>query len=492
MSIPKIIHQIWIGPKTPPTKLMDTWKNKHEKEGFEYIRWTEDEMKKRGFNSQLQNKIDDMIELNGKADILRWELLYEYGGFFVDADAYCIEPVTYLVEKYKAFAGYENEKVRNAGWVGNNNQYDDVLARTHPLIATGTMAFPPKHKLPKLAIEWIKNNDINVSKTGRRAWRTVGPGLLTRLYHGQEWKDITILPSYLFLPIHVTGTSYNGRDKIYANQEWGSTKQSYDKMNLVELPAHLQTPIDKVSILISSLDTKAKYIMDCLNSIKQQEGHIFFEIIWINDGSNEMNTKILKKMLFEFENTTRFVNIIYEENDGNKGIGYTLNKGINMCSNEIIIKMDSDDIMANNRIEKQLDYMKKNPNTAICGGQIAMFYESPQKCHNVTCHKSITWEEYKKQPLHWFINHPTVCYRKSKVLEAGNYNKNLKHMAEDFDLELRMLKTHKFIHNMPDILLAYRCHPDQVTSGSKTKDKGGASSEYWKNMRNNMINNLIN
>ena len=154
--------------------------------------------------------------------------------------------------------------------------------------------------------------------------------------------------------------------------------------------------------------------------------------------------------------------------------------------------MDSDDIMANNRIEKQLDYMKKNPNTAICGGQIAMFYESPQKCHNVTCHKSITWEEYKKQPLHWFINHPTVCYRKSKVLEAGNYNKNLKHMAEDFDLELRMLKTHKFIHNMPDILLAYRCHPDQVTSGSKTKDKGGASSEYWKNMRNNMINNLIN
>ena len=114
MSIPKIIHQLWIGPKTPPTKFMDTWKNKHEKEGFEYIRWTEDEIKKRGFTSQLQNKINDMIEINGKADILRWELLYEYGGFFVDADAYCIEPVTYLVEKYKAFAGFENERVRNA------------------------------------------------------------------------------------------------------------------------------------------------------------------------------------------------------------------------------------------------------------------------------------------------------------------------------------------------------------------------------------------
>ena len=219
---------------------MDTWKNIHEKEGFEYIRWTDYEMKKRGFNSQLQNKINDMIEINGKADILRWELLYKYGGFFVDADEYCIEPVTYLVEKYKAFAGYENEQVRNTGWCGNTDQYDDVLARTHPLIATGTMAFPPKHELPRLAIEWIKNNDINVDRTGKRAWRTVGPGLLTRLYHSQVWNDITILPSYLFLPIHVTGCAYNGREKIYANQEWGSSKQSYDSMNLVELPPHLK------------------------------------------------------------------------------------------------------------------------------------------------------------------------------------------------------------------------------------------------------------
>lgn len=38
-SIPRIIHQIWIGPKPAPTKFMDTWKDKHP--DFEYIRWTE-------------------------------------------------------------------------------------------------------------------------------------------------------------------------------------------------------------------------------------------------------------------------------------------------------------------------------------------------------------------------------------------------------------------------------------------------------------------
>ena len=41
-------------------------------------------------------------------------------------------------------------------------------------------------------------------------------------------------------------------------------------MNSVELPDHLKEPTEKVSILISSLDTKAAYVKDCLNSIKNQ------------------------------------------------------------------------------------------------------------------------------------------------------------------------------------------------------------------------------
>jgi len=286
--------------------------------------------------------------------------------------------------------------------------------------------------------------------------------------------------------------SYNGREKIYAHQEWCSTKQNYHLMDHIELPSHFKEPNDKVSILISSLNTKPDYIKDCLNSIKNQNGHIFFEIIWINDGSDEIHTTILKQLLHDFENTTRFVKIVYSENDGNKGIGYTLNIGIKMCSNDIIIKMDSDDIMVPERIQMQLEYMKSNVDVAICGGQIAMFYNGKETTHGITRHPDISWEQYKQNPSHWFINHPTVCYRKSKVLEAGNYDKNMKHMAEDFELELRMLKTHGFIKNLPNVVLGYRCHPEQVTTGAKTKDKGGAGSQYWNNVRNDIINKLIN
>lgn len=481
-NIPKIIHQIWIGDKPPPTKFMDSWKDKHEPQGFEYIRWTEQELKNRGFISQLQDKIDSMEEINGKADILRWEILYEYGGFFTDADAYCLESISYLLNTYKAFAGYENEKVRNAGWC-KNNQYDDVLARTHPLIATGTMAFPPKHELPKLAIEWIKNNEITVQKTRLRAWRTVGPGLLTRLYWSKQWNDITILPSYYFLPIHCSGVKYEGHDKIYAYQEWGSTKQNYDTMNDIIIPNEFFPSKDKVSILISSYNTTAQYISECLRSITNQTGNLQFEIIWINDGSDEFHTKILKKLLEKFENNTRFINVIYNENDGNKGLGYTFNKGINLCNNEIIMRMDSDDIMFPERMQTQFDIMNKNKDMAICGAQVLMFRNNINNIVNKTNHITITLDEYKQNVLYWFINHPTMCYRKSKVLEVGNYNPDLNDIGEDFDLVLKMLKKYNIVYNIQSPLLYYRLHDKQVTNNI---------SKEWEGKRNKLINDLFN
>jgi len=478
MKIPKIIHQLWIGPKTVPTKFMDTWKEKHENEGFEYIRWTEKEMEKRGFKTKLKNKIDDIEEICGKADILRWEILYEYGGFFTDADSYCIEPVTYLLDKYKAFVCYENEKVRNKGWI-KSQDYDDVLARTHPLLANGTMAFPPKHKLPKMAIEWIKNNNIE----GLTAWRTTGPGLLTRLYWLNKWKDIEILPSYLFLPVHFSGVEYKGHNKIYAHQEWGSTKQNYENMNNISLPTQFTTPKKKVSVLIPFYNTKVKYLIECLNSIKHQVGHFSMEIVLINDGSDDLHTILLKKIIQNFQDTTRFIKVIYIENDENKGVGFTLSKGISVCNNELIIRMDADDIMVPDRIIKQIKFMNNNPDIMICGGQIK--YLKNEKITGQTNHKSLTWEDYKKNPSHWFINHPTVCYRKSAVLQVGNY-KDIKQI-EDFELWLRMLKKFGKIYNFPEVLLYYRLHEEQETHN------GGKNGHiFWNNIRNDIIKTQIN
>ncbi len=482
-KIPKIIHQIWIGDKPAPTKFMNTWRDKNP--DFEYIRWNEEEFIKRDFKIQLKEKIDSMEEINGKADIIRWEILYKYGGVFVDADSICIEPIDDHLMNTKGFAGFEHEILRKAGWAMKG--YDDVLASTHALIATGTMGFPPKHDLPRMATEEIKNSIVSVRQTGRRAWRTVGPGMLTRLYYNHNFKDITIFPSYYFLPIHCSGTKYEQHGKVYAYQEWGSTKQNYDKMNELSLPNEFNSPKESVSVLVSSYNTKAIYVKECLESIISQVGYFNIELVWINDGSDQLNTTILRKMLKQFKNTTRFTNLIYDENDGNMGIGYTLNKGVKMCNNEIIIKMDSDDIMVPNRIQCQFEFMKNNPSIHICGSQVDMFMNDVNMIVNRTSLPPITWEEYKKNPKHWFVNHPTVCYRKSSILKAGNYDKNLVKMCEDFHLELRMLKMFGRVYNLPISLLKYRLHADQVTQKGRLEE----GNQYWNDVRNKIISKIL-
>ena len=220
--IPKIIHQLWIGPKPKPSVFMESWKNMNP--DMEYICWDEKEIENRNLKLECLYKIDDMSEINGKADIIRWEILYNYGGVFLDADSICISPIDNHLLDQPAFVGYENELVRNG------------------LVATGTMGFPKNHPLCRDAINWILKNDISVERTGLRAWQTVGPGMVTRLINSGSYDDVTIFPSYYFLPIHFTGVAYNGHNKVYAHQEWGSTKQHYEIMNNIDIPDILKLP----------------------------------------------------------------------------------------------------------------------------------------------------------------------------------------------------------------------------------------------------------
>lgn len=475
-TIPKIIHQLWIGPKPRPSKFMDTWKDKHP--DFEYIWWSESEIKNRGLKLECTKQIDDMSEINGKADIIRWEILYHYGGFFMDADSICIKPFDNLIMYQKAFAGYENEQVRKG------------------LVATGTMGFPPKHPLCRAAIDWILRNDVSVERTGNRAWKSVGPGLLTRLLQTGLYKDVTIFPSYFFLPVHHTGITYNGHNKVYAYQEWGSTKLNYDIMNSIELPPIFQEPEPDnwVSVLVSSYNTNPLHMKECLESIKHQQGHFGIELVWVNDGSTEENTAFLKKILKDFKLTTRFCKVFYKTMGKNVGIGASLNAGILICNNELVIKMDSDDIMVSNRIATQLQFMKSNPECVMCGSNI-QFFQVPNEIEKPnekvggqqTNHPTqLTWTDYKKSKPHWFMNHPSICYKKSAVLAVGNYNKSTKNVAEDFELEVKILKKFGQVYNIPEVLLYYRIHPGQVTF------QGKSSTPEWKERRSKFIENMIN
>jgi hypothetical protein len=148
--------------------------------------------------------------------------------------------------------------------------------------------------------------------------------------------------------------------------------------------------------------------------------------------------------------------------------------------------MDSDDIMVDNRIQKQLEFMELNKNVMMCGCQINSFRNNLNNIVYTSNHPTITWEQYRQKPSHWFVNHPTLCYRKSAILEIGNYDVAKSKMTEDFDMELRMLKYFGIIYNFQEPLLYYRLHDKQVTHNG-----GDGSPNYWNEIRIKLINKMI-
>ena len=471
MPIPKILHQLWIGPKPMPSKFMDTFRDKHP--DFEYIRWTEAEIAKRGIKFECQEQIDRMSEINGKADIMRWEILYQFGGVFQDADSVCLEPFDEYFMRKTAFAGFENETARKG------------------LIATGTMGFPPRHPICRAAIDWMLTNDSCPETCGKRAWWSVGPGLLTRILETGKYQDFSVFPSHCFIPYHFTGLKYDGHKKVYCYQEWGSTKQNYEIMNQIEIPEELREPKEWVSVLVSSYNTKHFYVKECLESIKCQNGHFGIELVWINDGSNAVNTQLLELELENFKQTTRFTKVVYHKNHQNMGIATSLYDGIQMCSNEIIVKMDSDDLMFSDRIQKQLDFMKSHPDCVMCGTDLHMFRcdptnpKSKQLLQRTNHPPVITWDEFRRTRPDWFANHPTLIYKKSAILAVGNYDKTMGSCLQDYEIEVRILKKYGIIYNIPEVLLYYRIHGDQVTYN------GAASNQDNTAVRKSVVDRLL-
>jgi glycosyltransferase involved in cell wall biosynthesis len=178
--------------------------------------------------------------------------------------------------------------------------------------------------------------------------------------------------------------------------------------------------------------------------------------------------------------------VVYKENETNKGLGYSMALGVETCTNEIIFRMDSDDVMVTDRLKKQLNFMKTTPDCVICGTQIQCF-NNKNEIVQVTKHPfEITLAAYKTNPSHWFLNHPSVCFKKSAILEVGNYNDGIHSMMEDFDLWLRILKRYGKIYNIQEVLLNYRIHEKQLTF------KGGEKGpEFWHNQRVEKIKQIL-
>ena len=220
---------------------------------------------------------------------------------------------------------------------------------------------------------------------------------------------------------------------------------------------------EKFSVLLSIyIKEKPEYARACFESLLCQTIKAD-EWVIVEDGPL---TDELYALLDEYE--SKYPNLLNRVPlRENRGLGLALNEGVLHCKNELIARMDTDDIAVADRFEKQLEMFERNPQLDICGSHIKEFSTTPETITSIR-KVPITDKEIKAyQKRRDSFNHMTVMYKKSAVLNAGNYQHAP--LMEDTLLWVNMILSGAYCENIDDYLVFAR------TGENMFKRRGGYS-----------------
>jgi glycosyltransferase involved in cell wall biosynthesis len=137
----------------------------------------------------------------------------------------------------------------------------------------------------------------------------------------------------------------------------------------------------------------------------------------------------------------------------NLGLGAALKVGLEACNHNLVARMDTDDLAAPDRFERQLSYLADHPEVDILGsfvqemsysGDILGVRNAPIGHDEIV---SCLWAS----PM----VHPSIMMRRSRVLEAGNYDASYRR-RQDYELWFRCAEKGLRFYNLPEPLLYYR------------------------------------
>lgn len=205
------------------------------------------------------------------------------------------------------------------------------------------------------------------------------------------------------------------------------------------------------SVLMSVYhNDKHEFVERAINSITIEQTLKPNEIIIVVDGTVP---DTLLKVVNRWEASDEY-NFKILRLPENKGLGNALRVGIENAKHEIIARMDSDDVSAPDRFEKQIAYMETHPDCDVLGGQITEFIDSESNMvgkREVPCtHDEILMWLKGRCPF----NHVSVTMLRSRVIAVGNYLDW--HFNEDYYLWIRMAEAGCRFANLPDTLVNVR------------------------------------
>lgn len=177
--IPRIIHRIWLGGPEPEwtAGFADTWRQP----GWRVVEWDDELVAGLGplHNQGIFDAAEDLAPDHIgqlRSDVVRLELLYRFGGVYVDADFECLRPIDPHIEGIACFAAWEAQ----GRWVNN-----------------AIMGAVPFHPFVERLIDGLAGNVLR--NRGSKPNKLSGPQYLTRMWREQR-DDVVVLPQSLFYP----------------------------------------------------------------------------------------------------------------------------------------------------------------------------------------------------------------------------------------------------------------------------------------------------
>jgi len=313
--IPRVFHQIWLGSKEMPNEFRRfgaSWIEKHP--GWEFRLWTDSNL------PPLRNQLlfDAAPSLAAKADILRYEVLLEHGGVYIDTDFECLRSVEGLLEGVDCFVGQQHDIDADFGRFCYVNNALIGAIPGHPLIA-----------------ELVSSLEAHVAalRPDVPASYMTGPHFLTSVL--QAYPDVRIFPAKFFYPYTATERwrRFEKFPEAYAVHHWTLSDLAVSRNKPRQIASKRLYCLSVAIVSNRETDTeRLRWVLEglCLQSINN------FEVLAIFDGEAVLSKEKFANMCEKLK-----VNFL---DSSSTGMSSARNLALDTAQSDRVLFLDSDSL----------------------------------------------------------------------------------------------------------------------------------------------------
>lgn len=209
-----------------------------------------------------------------------------------------------------------------------------------------------------------------------------------------------------------------------------------------------------ISVISTTYDKeKAENLGYCLKAIFNQN-RLPDKVVLVADGTLTLELyKVVDKYLYSYPDI-----FVFKETE-NKGNWHASNVAVSLCDTDIIAKIDSDDILLPDYVQRICDEFENN-DTDICGVYIEEFDTETGEAKSVKRTPESDEEIREFAKTRNPFNNPGIAFSKDLADKIGGYREMKR--CEDYDFVVRMLMAGAKGKNIPEILVRYRISKDNM------------------------------